>query len=157
LLAALVRAPGETRLRVLGAYRSTELGREGPLAMLLADLAREGIAGQTEVARLRAEAVADLLRQLLPACAEAGEDAQAADGARKMPTPAAQTETLPVTQMGPDAAPLSPEAERVLRQAAGVPFFVVSYVQALGLSADDSTSTAGRAPGAVLAGQSGGP
>ncbi len=144
LLAALARAPGETRLCVLGAYRSTELGREGPLAMLLADLAREGIAGQAEVARLSADEACDLLRRLLPGSADAqGETAR--------------TTQTTEAQMGPDAAPLSPEAERVLRQAAGVPFFMVSYVQALGLDADSSADAAARTTGPTVGGQNGPP
>ena len=55
LLATLVRP--EEPLRVVGAYRDTEVSARDPLAMLLADLAQEGIAIQRAVAPLTASEV----------------------------------------------------------------------------------------------------
>jgi hypothetical protein len=44
LLTALVRAATEVPLRVIGAYRTTEVGPGDPLGILLADLAHAGLA-----------------------------------------------------------------------------------------------------------------
>ncbi len=46
LLATLVRAAGDVPLRLLGAYRDTEVQAQDPLAVLLADLAHAGLAAR---------------------------------------------------------------------------------------------------------------
>jgi predicted ATPase/DNA-binding XRE family transcriptional regulator len=68
LLQALVSAPTERPLRILGAYRDTDVAQEDPLALFAADLTREGHASRAELAPL-AEAKA-LLAELLPETAD---------------------------------------------------------------------------------------
>jgi tetratricopeptide (TPR) repeat protein len=65
LLTVLVRAESERPLCVVGAYRSTEVRAADPLAMLLADLAREGLASELAVGPLAAPEAAALLASLL--------------------------------------------------------------------------------------------
>ena len=98
LLATLVRAAPEVPLRVLGAYRDTEVQPHDPLSVLLADLAHAGLAARRLLAPLDREDAAHLLDDLLANAADA-------DTALR---------------------------DRVLERAGGVPFFLVSYVQALG-------------------------
>lgn len=110
LLVALARAAGEIPLRVVGAYRDTEVQGHDALHDVRADLATAGLAAQERLGPLAPEDAAQLLAALL-----------AAHGAG-------------------DEVP----RERVLERAAGVPFFVVSWAQALRTSAD-----AGRVADAV--------
>ena len=63
LLAMLLRSPG-TPLRVVGAYRDTELQPDGPLAVALADLAARGTARRYLLEPLTAEAVSQLVAAL---------------------------------------------------------------------------------------------
>ena len=100
LLLALARVASERPLRIVGTYRSTELGARTPLTSALADLAHGGLATRVELGPLDLQAAQALLVGLLPE--------HAADDA-----------TL---------------AERVLRRAGGVPFFLVSCAH--GLRAD---------------------
>src|SRR5581483_4413632 len=69
LLATLVRAAagheGTVRLRVVGAYRDTEVGSRDPLAVLLADLAHGGMAALRTLRPLRPEESGQLLDTLL--------------------------------------------------------------------------------------------
>ena len=67
LLQELGRAPVERPLRILGAYRDTDLGHEDPLALLAADLAREGYASRALLAPLAEAEATALLAHLLPA------------------------------------------------------------------------------------------
>jgi predicted ATPase len=98
LLATLARSAAEVPLRVLGAYRDTEVQPHEPLSVLLADLAHAGLAARRLLTPLEREDAVHLLDDLL---ANAGD----ADTALR---------------------------DRVLERAGGVPFFLVSYVQALG-------------------------
>jgi predicted ATPase/DNA-binding XRE family transcriptional regulator len=66
LLQALVRAPAERPLRILGAYRDTDLGYGDLLALLAADLAREGYASRALLAPLAEAESTALLAHLLP-------------------------------------------------------------------------------------------
>jgi transcriptional regulator with XRE-family HTH domain len=102
LLIALVRSPTGAPLRVVGAYRDTEVQPQDPLSVALADLAHAGLATHLTLAPLTVQEVAQLLDQLL----EEGE------------TPGGQSDTATLR-------------EQVLRRAGGVPFFVVSWAQAL--------------------------
>jgi tetratricopeptide (TPR) repeat protein/transcriptional regulator with XRE-family HTH domain len=70
LILALVRAPAQRPLRILGAYRDTEISQEDPLALLAADLAREGYASRTELSPLAEAEATALLAQLLPETAD---------------------------------------------------------------------------------------
>ena len=65
LLAVLVRAAGQTPLRVLGSYRSTEVRAEDSLAGLVADLAAAGLAAQLDLSPLAPAEAATLLTSLL--------------------------------------------------------------------------------------------
>lgn len=66
LLATLVRAQGARPLRVIGAYRNTEVEPQSPLHVLLVDLVREGIARWIELGPLAREESVALLKSLLP-------------------------------------------------------------------------------------------
>ena len=70
LLQALVRAPAQRPLRILGAYRDTDIGQEDPLALFAADLAREGYASHAELSPLAEAEATALLAQLLPETAD---------------------------------------------------------------------------------------
>jgi class 3 adenylate cyclase len=66
LLAAVVRTTsGAPVVRLLGAYRSSEVARQDPLAILLADLGREGLAAELELGPLAPDAAEVLLTTLL--------------------------------------------------------------------------------------------
>jgi tetratricopeptide (TPR) repeat protein/transcriptional regulator with XRE-family HTH domain len=66
LLQALVRAPAESPLRILGAYRDTDIGLQDPLALFAADLTREGRASRALLASLAEAEATALLAELLP-------------------------------------------------------------------------------------------
>jgi len=70
LLQALVHAPAERPLRILGAYRDTDIGQEDPLALFAADLTREGRASRALLAPLAEAEAAALLAELLPEAAD---------------------------------------------------------------------------------------
>src|SRR5205823_7363675 len=96
--------PGEHRpLRVLGAYRDTEVRPHDLLAVALADWAHAGLVTHRALPPLAPDECGRLLDALL-----AGMD----QGEARL-----RGETVP--------------RERVLQRASGVPFFVVSYALAL--------------------------
>jgi tetratricopeptide (TPR) repeat protein/transcriptional regulator with XRE-family HTH domain len=110
LLTALVRSDvsiarsGEQfRLRVVGAYRDTEVRAGDALAVALADWAQAGLATHRALPRLSSDDCGRLLDKLLA-------DAEPRELGAPRRTVA---------------------RERVLQRAGGVPFFVVSYAQAL--------------------------
>lgn len=103
LLQSLVRVPTESPLRILGAYRDTDVAAHDPLANLVADLARENLARRILLAPLPNDEATTLLEELLPE------------------TPG----TVVLRQ-------------RVLERAGGVPFFLISCVQALQAGHKDS-------------------
>jgi tetratricopeptide (TPR) repeat protein/transcriptional regulator with XRE-family HTH domain len=70
LLQVLVRAPTERPLRLLGAYRDTDIGQEDPLALFAADLTREGRANRAMLAPLAEAEATALLAELLPETAD---------------------------------------------------------------------------------------
>src|SRR5436305_3058120 len=101
LLASLLHS--EAPLRVLGAYRDTEVQPETALAVAVADLAQAGRAAQHSLGPLAALEAAHLLAAL---CPDAGAAAPAQDG-------------------------WAEQRALVLQRAGGVPFVLVSYAQAL--------------------------
>src|SRR5690348_2436271 len=101
LLNALMRASAGPPLRVAGAYRDSDIRPGDPLVALLADWAREGLAAQSHLTPLDDAASAQLLDGLLAGHATA---------------PASDTMST---------------REHVARLAGGVPFYLVSYAQAL--------------------------
>src|SRR5256714_764564 len=70
LLQALVRAPADRPLRLLVAYRDTDVTSQGPLAFLVADLAREGRATRAQLSPLEGAEATALLAELLPETAD---------------------------------------------------------------------------------------
>jgi hypothetical protein len=98
LLVTLARTATEIPLRMVGAYRDTELRPEDPLAVALADLAPAGLAARRLLGPLAPDDAAHLVDGLLGA-AGAEHERTALRG-------------------------------RVLQRAGGVPFFLVSCVQA---------------------------
>jgi transcriptional regulator with XRE-family HTH domain/tetratricopeptide (TPR) repeat protein len=103
MLASALRQDSERPVRVLGAYRSTEVRVGDPLEATLADLAREGLAARHD------------LGPLLP------NEAMALLG----------------TQLGPRTEETATLAERLLRRAGGVPFFLISLAQGVTSNAQD--------------------
>lgn len=101
LLQALLHAPADRPLRLLAAYRDTDVADHHPLTLLVADLAREGRANRVVLSPLAETEAAALLAQLLPETTEKATD-----------------EDTHVRQ-------------QVLSRAGGVPLFLVSCVQAL--------------------------
>jgi predicted ATPase len=101
LLAALARVAATVPLRVVGAYRDTEIGSEDPLTMMVADLAQAGLAQQLPVPPLPFGEAADLVERVLR------------DGA--------------AGQSAPDVTALR---EQIVARAGGVPFFLLSCAQA---------------------------
>jgi predicted ATPase len=71
LLASLGRAPVERPLRILGAYRETDVEASDPLAVLVADLVRERLASRLMLAPLPEEDATTLLAALLAETADA--------------------------------------------------------------------------------------
>src|SRR5207253_8130170 len=78
LLTALARSASEVPLRVIGAYRDTEVQPQDPLSVMLADLAHAGLAVHRTLVPLAAEEAGELLAGLL----EGMEDERAALRAR---------------------------------------------------------------------------
>jgi tetratricopeptide (TPR) repeat protein/transcriptional regulator with XRE-family HTH domain len=74
LLASILRSPDAARLRVVLAYRTTEVRHDNPLALMLSDLAREGRATRVTVGPLDTEAASELLDCLLAGAANSGSD-----------------------------------------------------------------------------------
>jgi tetratricopeptide (TPR) repeat protein len=103
LLGALCHGEAEQPVRVVGAYRDTEVQPHDPLAVAAADLAHAGLVAQRTLAPLTREETDQLLDGLLGAGDEAG----------------------------PLLAGGSSLREQVARRAGGVPFFLVSCAQAL--------------------------
>ncbi len=119
LLAALVYA--ETPVRLIGAYRATEVGSSDALTDVLADLGRAGLATHVTLAPLASPEAGQLFDRLATGATGAAGAAGASVELR----------------------------ERVLRRAGGVPFFLVSYAQTLpASSAARSTKGADGADGA---------
>ncbi len=72
LLQFLVSTPVERPLRVLAAYRDTDVAEQSPLALLAADLARQQQAARVLLAPLNTEEATVLLGSLLPTQEEGG-------------------------------------------------------------------------------------
>jgi transcriptional regulator with XRE-family HTH domain/tetratricopeptide (TPR) repeat protein len=102
LVAAAAEAGWSAPVRLLGAYRSTEVGAADPLGLLLADLMRAGTVARRQLSLLAPVEAAALLAHLWPARQD-GEEIGAEAAAR--------AETL--------------------RRAGGLPFFLVSSASAL--------------------------
>lgn len=111
LLAALLRRPPTTPpLRVVGAYRDTEVRPADPVGLRLADLAQAGLARRHALDPLAPDDARALLSDLLAD----GTGGEGADGTG------------------------------VLERAGGVPFFIVSYAQALQQGRTEGAETAAR-------------
>jgi tetratricopeptide (TPR) repeat protein/transcriptional regulator with XRE-family HTH domain len=112
LLDTLIRSAPEasgTRLRVVAAYRSTEVAPEAPLAGMIADLAQSNLATQLELGPLASDEAGRLLQALF---AGAPDVAQIVEGAL---------------------------AARIVKHAGGLPFFLVTYAQSVRTSGDVDT------------------
>jgi tetratricopeptide (TPR) repeat protein len=131
LLETLVRQRGEVPLRVVGAYRDTELAPERPLGMLLADLGHDDLVAELQVGPLPPDAARALLGRLLERPAAAEE-----------PTEGVHTELTAHER----ATPL----EQLIERAGGVPFYLVSSAQAWRVGVSGATRGS-RAAGAVPA------
>jgi tetratricopeptide (TPR) repeat protein/transcriptional regulator with XRE-family HTH domain len=107
LLATLVRTAAAP-LRVVGAYRDSEVGANDPLSTLLADLAQAGLVARRLIDPLSYVDAADLLATLLVGTTGTQMTAQ----------------------------------DAILRRAGGVPYFLMSWVQAVGQGEQASTDAA---------------
>ncbi len=65
LLNSLIRSTGESRLRVIGAYRDTEVHQRDALSVLLVDLAQTGLAKRLSLGPLTYEEASALFNELL--------------------------------------------------------------------------------------------
>jgi len=117
-----------TPLRILGAYRDTEVQPSDNLGLLLADLARDGLATQRSVGQLSqrdARALADLLLANLydedQDQSEEGSAKGSAWGEERSPRPPLNRST---------------RVEQIVQRAGGVPYYLVTY--ALGLLTNGS-------------------
>ena len=106
LLATVLRQASDRPLRVVGAYRSSEVRAGEALEATLLDLVREGLAARRD------------LRPLLP------DEAAALLG----------------NQLGPMTGETATRAERLLRRAGGVPFFLMSLAQGLATGTQDASA-----------------
>jgi transcriptional regulator with XRE-family HTH domain/tetratricopeptide (TPR) repeat protein len=102
LVAAAAEAGRSAPVRLLGAYRSTEVGAADPMGLLLADLMRAGTVARRQLSLLAPVEAAALLAHLWPARQE-------------------------VEEIGAEAAARA----ETLRRAGGLPFFLVSSASAL--------------------------
>jgi tetratricopeptide (TPR) repeat protein len=111
LLVTLARSAPEARLRVIGAYRHTDVRPEDVFSVLLADLVQAGLVTQHTLQPLAREEAALLLQGLLGRTEE------------------------------PDCPPGQRDEleEQVLQRAGGVPFFLVSCAHGLRASNEDSS------------------
>jgi tetratricopeptide (TPR) repeat protein/transcriptional regulator with XRE-family HTH domain len=126
LLESLVResAAVPTLLRILGAYRDTEVQPSDSLSLLFADLARDGLATQRSVGALDQQE-ARVFAELLLTKLDDGDQSQSGQGDRQ----------------GDESSPRpllnhSEVVEQIVQRAGGVPFFLVSC--ALGLRTNGS-------------------
>lgn len=109
LLTRLIQSTHLGQLRVLGAYRSTEVLPGHPLSTLMADLAREELVSHLQLAPLEPRDAAALARAALEG---EGISRVAPDGA------SAAGHMLPARVV-----------QRVVERAGGVPFFLVSFAR----------------------------
>jgi transcriptional regulator with XRE-family HTH domain/tetratricopeptide (TPR) repeat protein len=125
LLVGLTRGVVETmdptprwRVRIIGAYRSTEVDALHPLALHLPDLARDGLLQETSIASLSPEEASLLLKVLLEDDADDAQEAGAQDAS--------------------DALERTELIEDVAHRTGGAPYFLVSFAQGMrqGLWAD---------------------
>jgi transcriptional regulator with XRE-family HTH domain/tetratricopeptide (TPR) repeat protein len=113
LLSTVVRA-AEHPLRVVGAYRSTEMRPQDSLGLWLAELGPLGLASHLALGPLPGQDAGELLDLLLT---------QGQGGQAKVPRPDGHPPDAPAAAIA--------LRERVLERAEGVPFFLVSCVQGL--------------------------
>lgn len=97
MLATLIHANHDSRLRVVGAYRDTDVKPADALSLFLGDAAQAGLVRQRPLGPLETAEASALLRSLLASTGQV-------DG---------------------------PIVEQVLARAGGVPFFLISYAQAI--------------------------
>jgi tetratricopeptide (TPR) repeat protein len=74
LLTTLVRSSASTPLRVLGAYRTTEVRPPDPLGQTLADLAAAGLVAQQRLGPLAQEEASTLLQRILAGEQDPGQE-----------------------------------------------------------------------------------
>ncbi|GAC1546755.1 MAG: hypothetical protein NVS2B7_22120 [Herpetosiphon sp.] len=120
LLRTLAHAAVGTRLRLVGAYRDTEVTPQSPLSVMLADLAEAGLARQRHIGVLGLAESRRLLGGLLGTRADTPDD----------------------------STPSDEIVERLLRRANGVPFFLVSCAQGM-RAVGMEEATAGEVPWTV--------
>lgn len=129
LVTAVPRSEGSASLRVLGAYRATEVRLEDPLRMLLADLAQQGLAVRRQLPPLSYDEASALLTHLWPEQPEGHQQDQQDQRTRAQ---VAREETL--------------------RRAEGLPFYLVSSARAFQEAAQDERRDHGRLRDATASG-----
>lgn len=129
LIGFLVRGAGDYRVRVLGAYRDTEVTQGDPLLLLLGDLARVRSVVVAPLAALVPEAAERLLADAL------GEGAAPDQGA-----PAALAGTVST-----DAG----ITRQILARAGGVPYYILSCAQEASQSGPSASPEALAVPWSV--------
>jgi predicted ATPase/DNA-binding XRE family transcriptional regulator len=142
LLAALLRATPRRPLRVLGAYRSTEVQPGDRFETLLADLARDGLVAEPLTLGPLASTEA---RQLLRDALAQAPSPSANDGERGAAVSPLneRVQSVPVEQSEPIEQ--TEQIERLVQRTGGVPFFLLSCAQ--GLRAGDVAARDPEEPG----------
>lgn len=132
VLGRLVRTV-DRPVHVLGAYRDTEIGRDTPLAHLLADLAPAGVVERRLLRPLAPTEAACLLDMLLdrqPPHLQEQNSGLFAGGRLESNTEVTPRPGESLETSAPVSAALRAQ---VLERAGGVPFFLLSYAQTLRL------------------------
>jgi tetratricopeptide (TPR) repeat protein len=111
LLASLLREPAERPLRIVGAYRDTDVGPDDPLSTALADLARQGMAERLLLPPLAPSEADELLTHLLSALSQEAEFEGVRGGA------------------GEDDVDTAALRAQLVERAGGLPFYLVSCAQ----------------------------
>jgi predicted ATPase len=115
LLVSLLRSGGQPPLRLVGAYRETEVGARGAVGEWLAELARDGLATQARLKPLGDDESAELLRAVLQAA----------------PSLSGAANAIPSFAL------------RAVERAEGVPFYVVSFAHALQIGSSEASMLGG--------------
>jgi transcriptional regulator with XRE-family HTH domain len=146
LLASLARPrTGATSLRLLGACRDTEIGPDAPLALFLADLAREGLAASHQLAPLSREEAGELAQLVLEgrqqgAAGTGRAEAGAVAGGAGFGTDGSGVDGSGVDGSGVDGSGVDGLAAALATRTGGRPYFLVSCALAVRAAREQGTT-----------------
>lgn len=154
LLAAIIHAFADASahslrvrpvLRVVGAYRSSEVTADSALATLIVDLARESRATRCNLGPLKREEA----RQLAEGLLRAADSNDAVEPLEHSMSLMSEASPHPSTTREPDVAAL---VAHIVERAEGVPFFLVSCAQGLRAASETATASAPILPAEAVIG-----